>query len=31
VANSPEQFAAFQALEQARWGKVIVDGKITAD
>ncbi|CAN7368493.1 tripartite tricarboxylate transporter substrate binding protein [Massilia sp. LjRoot122] len=31
VANSPEQFKAFQALEQARWGKVIVDGKITAD
>ena len=31
VANSPEQFTAFQALEQARWGKVIVDGKITAD
>jgi tripartite-type tricarboxylate transporter receptor subunit TctC len=31
VANSPEQFAAFQLLEQARWRDVIVTGKITAD
>ena len=31
VANSPEQFAAFQAAEFARWKKVIELGKITAD
>lgn len=31
VANSPEQFTAFQAAEFARWKKVIDTGKITAD
>jgi tripartite-type tricarboxylate transporter receptor subunit TctC len=31
VANTPEQFAAFQAAEFARWKKVIETGKITAD
>jgi tripartite-type tricarboxylate transporter receptor subunit TctC len=31
VANSPEQFAQFQAAEFARWKKVIELGKITAD
>jgi tripartite-type tricarboxylate transporter receptor subunit TctC len=31
VANTPEQFAAFQAREFARWKKVIETGKITAD
>lgn len=31
VANTPEQFAAFQAAEYARWKKVIEVGKITAD
>jgi len=31
VANSPEQFTAFQAAEFARWKKVIEVGKITAD
>lgn len=31
VANSPEEFTAFQLLEQARWRDVIVTGKITAD
>ena len=31
VANSPEQFTAFQASEFARWQKVIEVGKITAD
>ena len=31
VANSPEQFTAFQAAEFARWKKVIELGKITAD
>ena len=31
VANTPEQFTAFQASEFARWKKVIVDRKITAD
>ncbi len=31
VANTPEQFAAFQASEFARWKKVIEGGKITAD
>lgn len=31
VANTPEQFAAFQAQEFARWKKVIETGKITAD
>jgi tripartite-type tricarboxylate transporter receptor subunit TctC len=31
VGNSPEQFAAFQAAEFARWKKVIEVGKITAD
>ncbi len=31
VGNTPEQFAAFQATEFARWKKVIETGKITAD
>jgi len=31
VANTPEQFAKFQASEHARWKKVIELGKITAD
>jgi len=31
VANTPEQFTAFQAAEVARWKKVIEVGKITAD
>jgi tripartite-type tricarboxylate transporter receptor subunit TctC len=31
VANSPEQFAQFQAAEFARWKRVIETGKITAD
>jgi tripartite-type tricarboxylate transporter receptor subunit TctC len=31
VANTPEQFTAFQAAEFARWKKVIDDGHITAD
>jgi tripartite-type tricarboxylate transporter receptor subunit TctC len=31
VANTPEQFTAFQASEFARWKKVIEDRKITAD
>jgi len=31
VANTPEQFSAFQASEFARWKKVIEVGKITAD
>jgi tripartite-type tricarboxylate transporter receptor subunit TctC len=31
VANTPEQFTAFQAAEFARWKKVIEVGKITAD
>lgn len=31
VANTPEQFAAFQAAEYARWKKVIEAGKITLD
>jgi len=31
VANTPEQFTAFQASEFARWKKVIEVGKITAD
>lgn len=31
VANTPEQFTAFQAAEFARWKKVIETGKITAD
>ena len=31
VGNTPEQFAAFQAAEFARWKKVIDTGKITAD
>ena len=31
VANTPEQFTAFQATEFARWKKVIEIGKITAD
>lgn len=31
VANTPEQFSAFQATEFARWKRVIEVGKITAD
>ncbi|WP_088278904.1 tripartite tricarboxylate transporter substrate binding protein [Ideonella sp. A 288] len=31
VANTPEQFTAFQAAEFARWKTVIEVGKITAD
>ena len=31
VANTPEEFTAFQASEFARWKKVIEAGKITAD
>ena len=31
VANTPEQFTAFQAAEVARWKRVIENGKITAD
>jgi len=31
VANTPEQFAAFQQKESARWKTVIDTGKITAD
>jgi tripartite-type tricarboxylate transporter receptor subunit TctC len=31
VANTPDQFSAFQATEFARWKKVIEVGKITAD
>jgi len=31
VANTPEQFTAFQAAEFARWKQVIETGKITAD
>ncbi|WCM91399.1 tripartite tricarboxylate transporter substrate binding protein [Acidovorax sp. NCPPB 2350] len=31
VANTPEQFAAFQRQEYARWKKVIETGKITID
>ena len=31
VANTPEQFAKFQAAEFARWKQVIEAGKITAD
>jgi len=31
VANTPEQFAQYQATEFARWKKVIEVGKITAD
>jgi tripartite-type tricarboxylate transporter receptor subunit TctC len=31
VANTPEQFSAFQQQEYARWKKVIETGKITAE
>jgi tripartite-type tricarboxylate transporter receptor subunit TctC len=31
VANTPEQFAQFQASEFARWKQVITTGKITAE
>jgi tripartite-type tricarboxylate transporter receptor subunit TctC len=31
VANTPEQFTAFQLAEYNRWKKVIEVGKITAD
>ncbi|GGF62713.1 lipoprotein [Azorhizobium oxalatiphilum] len=30
VASSPEEFAAFQASEEARWRKVVSEGKIAA-
>jgi hypothetical protein len=31
LASSPDQFAAFQAREQARWFKVIEDNDIRSD
>ena len=31
VANTPEQFAAFQAAEYARWQKLIAARNIKAD
>ena len=31
VANTPEQFAAFQAAEYARWKNLIESRKISAD
>jgi tripartite-type tricarboxylate transporter receptor subunit TctC len=31
VLNTPEQFAAFQAAEYARWARLITSRKITAD
>ena len=31
IANTPEQFAAYQASEYARWGKLIASRKIKAD
>jgi tripartite-type tricarboxylate transporter receptor subunit TctC len=31
VANTPDQFAAFQATEYARWGKLITSRNIKAD
>ena len=31
VANTPAEFAAFQAAESARWKKLIETRKITAD
>ena len=31
VANTPEQFAAYQATEHARWGKLITSRNIKAD
>lgn len=31
VANTPEQFTAFQAREYARWKQVVEQGKITGD
>ena len=31
LANTPEQFAAFEAVESARWKKVIETGNIKAD
>ena len=31
VANTPEQFTAYQATEFARWKKLIESRKITAD
>jgi tripartite-type tricarboxylate transporter receptor subunit TctC len=31
VANTPEQFAAYQASEYARWGKLIAARNINAD
>ncbi len=31
MANTPEQFAAYQAAEFARWKKLITDRNIKAD
>ena len=31
VANTPEEFAAFQSQEIARWTQVVKAGNITAD
>ncbi|TXI16121.1 MAG: tripartite tricarboxylate transporter substrate binding protein, partial [Roseateles sp.] len=31
VANTPEQFTAFQAAEFERWRKLIAERRITAD
>ena len=31
IGNTPEEFAAFQSAEFARWKRVIEDGKITAN
>ena len=31
VGNTPEEFAAFQKAEIAKWAKVVKDAKITAD
>jgi tripartite-type tricarboxylate transporter receptor subunit TctC len=31
VGNTPEEFAAFQKAEVAKWAKVVKDAKITAD
>jgi tripartite-type tricarboxylate transporter receptor subunit TctC len=30
VANTPEQFAAFQKAEEDRWRQVVSDGKIVS-
>jgi tripartite-type tricarboxylate transporter receptor subunit TctC len=31
VGNTPDEFAAFQKAEIAKWAKVVKDAKITAD